>query len=622
MEEIRITDMAKIILLSMSTFPRMPKQNDFILQDRNWTDAKGRNMGNKTIKNCISQLEPPVRVFMNQWKEEDRGKTDDNTYVIILCSEAARHDKASNAFKNLDPENDENPKYDTELVRILKSTDITPAEFLIDRLTGEDISRPVPFQRMDYGKEIAEPSADYKADDAASVRYWLYQKRDPAGRIMEFQVIPFEARNPMPAIKEAVINIRSLNNHFRFVKRIRPKFYIAANGGLRDDYVSLITIIKLLKTDEISPDKIYSTEMKAPAYVYPAEEGYHLLDFAIGLNEFFHNGDSSNLTQYFITSKAAEKNHPLLKSMNDFSEGTRNCDVNKISAGIKGIRKSMASEKEGDAVYESPEYQIFKQSIRNDYGEKMLADDKDAVETIRWCIRKNLIQQALTLIEAKTGDDLYAHGILAFEPDDPLSEYGDINDSAMDDLEENATVHDYLKACLNSNEKYKADAPHHMIFDKYSYRLRYPIYVKNKNKLVNNEEYLNDHSSQINEILNSAVKGNSWNEFAAVVRKEGMGKWIDKYEIRDNTYSDKRIDGEKRICTVFKLNIFPPTEDTDLQKKRLFLLRILAFIHILLKMERNNMNHAGENWPDINRLKKIMNLHCDVAEAVYQLAER
>lgn len=547
--------MAKVILCTISVMTNQ-RENDFDIVNIPDLPKEATQ-----VESCISQLESPIRVFLEQYKDKDRGKFNDDTYLFMLCSDKVR----TNTIEN---------------------SEATAADYLLNRLLNED-----PLTKK------------FETEN----NHWNYEKEINHKRFIA-RVIPYETFQPMDGIKQVVAEIRKLN------QKIQPEVYIAANGGPRDDYLSMITIVKLLKIDNIYPKRILSTEFTRDVHnVYCAEDGFNLLDYAFALNEFFKSGNASDLREYFKNVKNANENHPLMIAMDKISKGARYCQINQIEDGLKNMHSIFNKKKmpDNDTIYGSPEFQIFSEHIKEDYGEKLLEDRKDRIETIRWCLRKDLLQQALTFAESKTGDDMNEHGILAF------------------DEKRSSQITSWLRRKVeNTDQRYRAEAPHHMLLDDFQMQLRKNEYgsstwIQGKNEVSKFLNLFYKEEEKINEISHIAIHSDAEEFSKAVERNLGfelsniLTNPIHFNSMQTFVDSNKNSNGPK--CP--PVNIFRKSLDPDTELKARMLMNLLMNLYFVIKTERNNMNHAGDKMPNPKELKAVLNVYCDVAEALYTLVD-
>lgn len=590
--------MANIVLFALSTYSRSLQMNDFIVDGGE----------QKVVENCISQLEPPIRTFLNQFHDSDRGFLEDDTYLIMLCTKKSRDGfvQYSKETKNDQTEKDVKDKKEIALNKVTKElyeNKITHGEFLINRLLGNPNNKPILRDDCEgYSKNNEEGYEQYSID------------KD--GKHFECRIIQYDPEHTMNAIEKIVAYYRKLDNKQKNSSNDKNHLFVAANGGLRDDYITLILIVKLLGIDNVIPEKILSTEMGDSRRVISAEKGFRLLDYAFGLHNFFKSGDASGLQEYFTEVNQINTDDSLIKAMNNISKGARYCNAETIEKGLNSIRDTFVNEKEESNISNTPEFRIFSDNIHNDYGEKMLKDTKDNVETIRWCIRKDLLQQALTIAESKTGDDMNQHGILSFED----------GDSIVDDLKDKA---EYGQKC----SPYMADAPHHMLFNDFVYQMykEDKMGPKNRKKAKDSSFILKDIDDKrfdIKEIVNSSTV-DSQKVFIKNLRAKFsnntfnflcINSEFDRQPTFLDEYKDKKTNKDVPLQ---EINIFKNEKSLskEIKLKAKILLKLLVYLYHAIKTERNNMNHAGAKIPDSEKLKALLNAYCDVAEALYTLVD-
>lgn len=366
-----------IILLGLSTLPRKGniRLNDFRVE-------QDIGFGAKTITNCGSQLEPAVRMVLENTRNID-------TDLIMLCT-AETLSEVEDVI-----ENDVNVGSFTALTYFfyrLKESGLISLEnyeFLCASLSTERSCK----QTVKEGEKNL------------SFHAILLNDNDKG---LEFESINY-----------AIDDIRFI---YRNNKDNDVKLYFIANGGLRGFYLELNAIISILKTDNIEPYQIYSTVFNAGNSDYRViseVSSFHLISFVAGMSDFITHGSVGTLEQYFTKMLGEEsvKNDPLISAMKKIAEGTQFSDVSRYTEGLEELRDLLNNTAEKSAVMERPEFNMFRDTIIEDYGNLLVGDNYRIIDIVDRCRKKKMYQQALTFSEAKIYEDFKNYQILGFDED-------------------------------------------------------------------------------------------------------------------------------------------------------------------------------------------------------------
>lgn len=203
------------------------------------------------------------------------------------------------------------------------------------------------------------------------------------------------------------------------------KIYIDTTGGKRDDINRLQLIIKFLTYKRnISIEKIvYSNYDRDNADNNRIEDVdvYDIIDILDGVSQFTDSGQSHILASAL---KTEDQLKPLLSHMNDFTESLQLCQTNNLDFILSNMKTELERLTNSiDAKQKNNKLIIFKQMIPiiedKFFG---VGNIKDNIETstinyisiIRWCLKNNLIQQALTIYIEYIPDFLLKNKIFVY----------------------------------------------------------------------------------------------------------------------------------------------------------------------------------------------------------------
>lgn len=225
----------------------------------------------------------------------------------------------------------------------------------------------------------------------------------------QFCVIPTAQNDPRQAISMAVRFLRELSDKAQG-KKIR--LILDTHGGFRDIELALQSIIYLLDPQKIET-QVFSVQ--EPSVTEPGrvkkDTTMEMFSFVSGINEFINYGRMDSLDRARNENQWAGA-ETLKTAVHKIATAIQWCDVNGFEVGLKELNTYFtAAEKAADPG--DTYLPLFTGRIREDYG-KLLSDNIDFLEAIRWCLRKGFFQQAITILESKTHKILEDKGILVF----------------------------------------------------------------------------------------------------------------------------------------------------------------------------------------------------------------
>ena len=207
---------------------------------------------------------------------------------------------------------------------------------------------------------------------------------------------------PNLGLEEAVRRIRGF-----YSEDGHGELWIDFHGGLRDSSTVFIAIINLLKVDSIIPDQILGVET-GKNRIYSQKRVMQIFDFVSGMNEFINYG-SDSLLKDFYKGETRKEIKDVLSSIDVISEGTQFCDPKKYIEGINSLKTSIHPLPQSESMIS-----IFSDYIQSDYGALLTDPEPSPLLIIRRCLKKNLIQQALTFTESMMPEEFVKSGFIHY----------------------------------------------------------------------------------------------------------------------------------------------------------------------------------------------------------------
>lgn len=218
------------------------------------------------------------------------------------------------------------------------------------------------------------------------------------------------AKNTLQFVHDVIKEIRVLKKHYP-----RMKIYVDTHGGFRTDQEVLNSILSLLQMENIiiPPENIYSVELNTGtnrAFFTSATEIFNIMDFVSGIHECINYGQIKSLHNF---QNDADDENKVLNAIQTIAEGIQLCDVAKFEDGLTTLSLALPKLKNQDTLSMDAGYlTLFQNLIHDSYGEQLLNSNRRVIDEIKWCIKKEFIQQALTLVESKMPLDILHEGLL------------------------------------------------------------------------------------------------------------------------------------------------------------------------------------------------------------------
>ena len=224
------------------------------------------------------------------------------------------------------------------------------------------------------------------------------------------------SKNNLQFIKDVIMEIRRLKEHYPDLN-----IHVDTHGGFRTEQEALNNILSLLQMEniELKPENIHSIEFEpssngpSHAYFTSYSEIFDIINFVSGIHESINYGQIKSLDQSMKNFKG-EIEQKVLDSMRTTAEGIQLCDVNKFESGLSNLSDSLKKLGGTPASLDNSSYlRLFQDLIRDSYGDELLDNSKrKTINEIKWCIEKDFIQQALTLVESKMPKEIIEHNFL------------------------------------------------------------------------------------------------------------------------------------------------------------------------------------------------------------------
>ena len=181
---------------------------------------------------------------------------------------------------------------------------------------------------------------------------------------------------------------------------------------------SILTLIKNI--DNVELKGIYTPGYSPKTHkssIKLLDDVFYVYDFVGGMHEFLSFGRSNGLVR-FNESVENENENGLVDAINNISNSISLNRMDNFSANLKELAKTLDENKDLKGYYGTVKDLVlnnYKVNISNKMYD-LLGENSDYLPAqLQWCLDKNLLQQALVLVETKTACQLKNSGIIEVE---------------------------------------------------------------------------------------------------------------------------------------------------------------------------------------------------------------
>lgn len=195
-------------------------------------------------------------------------------------------------------------------------------------------------------------------------------------------------------------------------------------GGLRHANIMMLAVMRLMQYQRIDIGKVLYSRFYRDTNTGEVQEAgdiYHLFDLVAGAEEFVRFGSVSAILDYYGKKKVSPELGNLLSAMRCFAEEIRLCRYGSFTRAIHDLRRSLLEfqslqEKKKPAQHsdELLNNQLMEQlqgRVQLEYG-RLLDDELDDIELIRWCLKHDYLQQAMTLYTERVPEVICRNGLV------------------------------------------------------------------------------------------------------------------------------------------------------------------------------------------------------------------
>ena len=566
--------MKNIILFAMSKLGSLTSRDWTIdLSDNRHIRLFKKKQSNEkriTVKDCISQLEPVVRMVMEN-------VNDGSFKLIMMCSNLANND-----------------------VRMDDDRKLQAVPFLFERLKlkglvdDDVIPEHEPLVFKDVNQQLTAEEFSLPAKSGPCEVYKINAEFD------------------------SILGIEmAVNEICEDYRKEKCRLFIAGNGGLRENFLNITAISLLLKYKGIQVDGLWSTETGKDSRIIDCGNVYGMFEYVSAMNEFMKFGSAESLSEYFKAKLGMKENDPVLVAMNRIHYGINYCNVDVYENGLNRLKKAIKKgETKDDSIRNVPQFRMFEGDLVADYGNLFEHDEYWYTELIERCFQKGQLQQALTFNEAKICDDFFNSGIIYFDEKSLVfREPGAKRVKRYENI--------YLFVRFIENSLGDTDPIHKTLL---AYMQAFYAVKGDVKSLV---EYATSENSRIAFMTFLNTIDTADEEELKNLLKPYLPADIKTQELFETADPISRIKRPMNFCRFAPIR----ESSQELKLKTVFsnnkigrnyktLAAVMIYLFMILKKTRNTWNHGNENeQPDIEHLKTLILMYVECMKKLLTKAQ-
>ncbi|MBQ9479459.1 MAG: TM1812 family CRISPR-associated protein [Selenomonadaceae bacterium] len=203
------------------------------------------------------------------------------------------------------------------------------------------------------------------------------------------------------------------------------------SGGMRPVNMIMLDVVRLLEYSGIKIGCLLYSNLQNKI-VEPLDDIYALLQLTAGVEEFIQFGSVKALNDYYDAqdqSRLSDGLNRLRAAMENFSEQIKLCHYGQFERAIKNLHDAVHDFKPSDDNAQDLLMARLIDRIREMYAGTIKDRLVDDVELIRWCVKNDYVQQALTLYTERVPEYIGEHGWLVLS----LEELKKLDERVTDD---------------------------------------------------------------------------------------------------------------------------------------------------------------------------------------------
>ena len=185
--------------------------------------------------------------------------------------------------------------------------------------------------------------------------------------------------------------------------------HVDLTGGMRDVNMMMLDLTRLLEYSGLPVGKILYTNFNSVDKIVSVAEVkniYDLFQLIAGVEEFVNFGSVTALKSYYVGKKISAPLEKLLTAMENFAEAIKLCHYGQFRDAIINLHDAVHDFAPATDDLQDILMARLIGRIRKDYHHLIINRELDDLHVIRWCLRHDYLQQALTLYNERVPEYL------------------------------------------------------------------------------------------------------------------------------------------------------------------------------------------------------------------------
>lgn len=278
----------------------------------------------------------------------------------------------------------------------------------------EPITHMLVRKRKEIGERLdkviileTNQTAESKQGEKSAVGFYKERVGNFAEGI-EYADISIDENEPAMGISEATRIILK-----EYEDNDGVNLWIDTQGGFRDVVMVFTAIISLLREQGIEAKGIYSIRFhrdstkENPCPIIEQTRKYAIFKFVSAMQEFMDFGKATGFKEYY------GEESEFVQVADKMAGAIQMCQPQKFEESLRKFAQYLNSGRcKNDDLY----LQNFVEYMKEDYG-VLLEEPDNIIEQIRWCVRKEFYQQAITIYIERIPKYYNDHGIVKLNVD-------------------------------------------------------------------------------------------------------------------------------------------------------------------------------------------------------------
>ncbi|MDO4466688.1 MAG: TM1812 family CRISPR-associated protein [Bacillota bacterium] len=281
-------------------------------------------------------------------------------------------------------------------------------------------------QDLDLYKEIFKKIPNPNKEKERWLRHYLFMRLQDTYKLNTLYTNEHIKVRFIPTLKKGDSNLKMGNlpnilNHVLGGNNAKVNLYVDLQGFDIVDSHTFLNVLFMLQNNQtgmLNIQQIITTTVNPLLFTSPIENQKSRLELSellSGIDSFLRYGKVNAISNYWKSRNLHDIHiERIINAMEIVDLGITLCNISQLELGIQMLRDSFKKRRKPGMTLETTIFTILEDRIRDDYGKLLEGEELDVLELVKWAIRKQLYQQALTIIESRIPHDFVRNGILYY----------------------------------------------------------------------------------------------------------------------------------------------------------------------------------------------------------------